>query len=227
MSRTRSTQPAPATAPVAPPASAIAARTATWTGLWYPSTAIESNIGPASTGTCSASFSASRSTISCGLSEADGVAGRAAAAGDAPRPTARCTVSSSIPRSPASLRTYSGRSAWSLIFATSGAVARSAPTRPSAVSRSYRDSTDRSANAISGSRRATRSRTAASPLASRSSHGSMLSGPTAMYVCPTKRWSSSKARSAAFCPAASPSKVKMISPANASVSMSSRRSTAM
>ena len=55
----------------------------------------------------------------------------------------------------------------------------------------------------------------------------MLSGLTAMNVRPTKRWSSSKARSAAFWPAASPSKVKMISPANASVSISSRRSTPM
>ena len=55
----------------------------------------------------------------------------------------------------------------------------------------------------------------------------MLSGLTAMKVCATNRWSSSNARSAAFCPAASPSKVKMISPANASVSISSRRSTPM
>ena len=55
----------------------------------------------------------------------------------------------------------------------------------------------------------------------------MLSGLTAMKVRPTKRWSSSNARSAAFCPAASPSKVKMISPAKLSLSISSRRSTPM
>ena len=55
----------------------------------------------------------------------------------------------------------------------------------------------------------------------------MLSGLTAMKVCPTNRWSSSNARSAAFCPAASPSKVKMISPVKLSLSISSRRSTPM
>ena len=55
----------------------------------------------------------------------------------------------------------------------------------------------------------------------------MLSGLTAMNVWATNRWSSSNARSAAFCPAASPSNVKMISPVVASVSSSSRRSTPM
>ncbi len=43
----------------------------------------------------------------------------------------------------------------------------------------------------------------------------------------TNRWSSSNARSAAFCPASSPSKAKTISPANSSESSSSRRSTPM
>ena len=112
-----------------------------------------------------------------------------------------------MPRSPASFRAYSGRFSRSLILATSGAALRIASTRPSTVSRSKRDSVCRSAKSTSGSRLAIMSRTARSPLASRSSHGSMLSGLTAMNVRPTNRWSSSNARSAAFCPAASPSKV--------------------
>src|SRR4029453_19251944 len=44
------------------------------------------------------------------------------------------------------------------------------------------------------------------------SQGSAPVGSTATYVCATNRWSSSKARRAAFWPAASPSKVKMTSP---------------
>ena len=83
------------------------------------------------------------------------------------------------------------------------------------------------ANANSGLRRATRSATAVSPLAWRSSHGSSPSGATAMNVCAANFWSSSNALSAALRPASSPSKVKITSPRNASSSMSSRRSTVM
>ena len=97
--------------------------------------------------------------------------------------------------------------------------AQSPPTRPSAVVRSNPASVDRIAKANSGVRPATSSRTAASPCARRSSHGSMPSGETAMNVCATNRWSPSKARSAAFCPAASPSKVKITSPPKASSSI--------
>ena len=52
----------------------------------------------------------------------------------------------------------------------------------------------------------------------------MSSGEIAMNVWATNRWSPSNARSAAFCPAASPSKVKMTSPPNASSSIRYRRS---
>ena len=52
-------------------------------------------------------------------------------------------------------------------------------------------------------------------------------GSTATKVWVTNFWSSWKARSAAFWPAASPSKVKITSPRNSSWSISSRRSTLM
>ena len=48
-----------------------------------------------------------------------------------------------------------------------------------------------------------------------------------MKVCATKRCSSPKALSAAFCPAASPSKVNTTSPRISSWSMSSRRISPM
>ena len=53
----------------------------------------------------------------------------------------------------------------------------------------------------------------------------MLSGEMAMKVWATNRWSPSKARSAAFWPAASPSNVKITSPANVSLSTRYRRSS--
>ena len=53
---------------------------------------------------------------------------------------------------------------------------RVASVRPSAVSRSKRPMRERMANSKSGTRRATRSRTAVSPLCWRSSHGSMPLG---------------------------------------------------
>ena len=64
---------------------------------------------------------------------------------------------------PASRRAYSSRRSSRLIRATSGTVRCSAATRPSAVSRSWSLSPARIANSNSGSRRATRSRTAVSP----------------------------------------------------------------
>ncbi len=114
----------------------------------------------------------------------------------------------------------------SRICATTGADSRSAAIRPSTVSRLCRFRAARMANSKSGRRVAIRSRTAASPLDWRSSQGSAPLGSTATYVCATNRWSSSKARSAAFWPAASPSKVKMTSPPLPS-SDSSRRATLM
>ena len=83
------------------------------------------------------------------------------------------------------------------------------------------------ANSNSGTRRSTSARTASSPWARRRSHGSRPVGSTATNVRATNRWSSVNARSAAFCPAASPSKVKTTSPRMKSSSMSSRRSTLM
>ena len=50
-------------------------------------------------------------------------------------------------------------------------------------------------------------------------------GSIATKVWAMNFWSSPKARSAAFMPAASPSKVKITSPVNASESISSRRIT--
>ena len=67
-------------------------------------------------------------------------------------------------------------------------------------------------NSNSGWRPSTRARTASGPRAMRSSHGSMPPGSTATNVCAWKRWSSPNARTAAFCPAASPSNVKITSP---------------
>ena len=70
------------------------------------------------------------------------------------------------------------------------------------------------ANSNRGTRRSTSATTAASPCWRRRSQGSRPLGSTATNVCVTKRWSSSKARSAAFWPAASPSKVKTTLPAH-------------
>ena len=71
-----------------------------------------------------------------------------------------------------------------------------------------------------------RARTAPSPRCSRRSHGSSPSGATATYVCAAKRFSSPNARSAAFWPAASGSKVNTTSP-DAESSPMTRRSTEM
>ena len=103
------------------------------------------------------------------------------------------------------------------------AAASRAASRPSLVSRLCLASSLRMANSNTGSRCATRSRTACSPCFSRRSHGSRPSGCTATNVWVTKCSSRSNARSAARCPAASPSKVKMTSPRNWSASISSRR----
>ena len=63
--------------------------------------------------------------------------------------------------------------------ATSRAVSRMASTRPSARSRSYLETTLPTTKRYSGTRRATSSRTAASPFLIRTSHGSSPSGSTA------------------------------------------------
>ena len=117
-----------------------------------------------------------------------------------------------MPSQPPSWRVYSPRSTLSRMEATIGAAARSPAVRPSAVARETPASTDWMANSKRGRREATRLRTAASPWDMRSSQGSMPSGATATKVCAAKDWSSWKALSAAFCPAASPSKVKTTSP---------------
>ena len=59
----------------------------------------------------------------------------------------------------------------------------------------------------------------------RSSHGSIPFASIATKVCAMNFWSSANARSAAFIPAASPSKVKITSPVNVSESISNRRTT--
>ena len=86
---------------------------------------------------------------------------------------------------------YSGRSARSLIFAT---TARAVPQRlhPAlgGVEVVARRSSSAARTRTAARRRATRSRTAMSPLASRSSHGSMPPGSTATKVWATNRWSS-------------------------------------
>ena len=107
---------------------------------------------------------------------------------------------------------YAGRRSRSLMPAIIGAIARIASTRPSRVAKSYLARVESIANSNSGRREAIRERTAASPLCRRRSQGSMPFSATATKVCATKRWSSWKAAMAAFWPAASPSKVKMISP---------------
>ncbi len=130
-----------------------------------------------------------------------------------------------MPTSPASRTAYSCWIALSLICATMGAAWSSAAERPSAVSRLCCRTIDRMANSKSGERPSIRFRTASSPWAIRSSHGSVPSGETAIEVRAANFWSSSNARSAAFCPAASPSKVKTTSPAlcELELSISSRR----
>ena len=131
----------------------------------------------------------------------------------------------STPIIPATSREKASTFERSRMLDTSRAASRSASTRPSARSRSYLPTTLASTKRYSGTRRATSSRTAASPCWSRRSHGSSPVGSTATYVWDTKFWSPSKARSAAFCPAASPSKVKITSPRNSSWSIRKRRST--
>ena len=88
-----------------------------------------------------------------------------------------------------------------------GAAARTAWTRPSAVSRSNRLIVVRTANSNIGTASSTRARTAASPPDRRRSHGSWPEASTATNDWDAQRWSSPKARIAAFWPAASPSKV--------------------
>lgn len=93
-----------------------------------------------------------------------------------------------------------------------GAAARSAPTRPSAVPRSKPSSVVRMTNSNSGARDRTSARTASGPWAWRRSHGSMPPSATATNVCALNAWSSPNARIAAFWPAESPSNVKTTSP---------------
>ena len=114
----------------------------------------------------------------------------------------------------------------SRISATTGAAARSADNAPSTVFRSNLARVERIANSNNGRRERISSATAASPFCWRMSQGSMPLGSTATKVWALKRWSSSNARSAAFCPAASPSNVKITSPPVPS-SESSRRAILM
>jgi hypothetical protein len=97
--------------------------------------------------------------------------------------------------------------------------------RPSALSRSNGSMVARNAKSTSGTREATNSRTATSPAACRSSHGSRPSSSIATKVCTTKRWSNCIAFLAALRPAWSPSNVKTTSPRLSSWSCSSRRSS--
>ncbi len=108
-----------------------------------------------------------------------------------------------------------------LIPATTGAASSSAAARPAGFSRLCRDTMCRSANSNSGVRDSTSPDTAASPCARRRSQGSIPPGVIAIEVSAANFWSSSNARSAAFCPAASPSKVKITSAV--ALSISSRR----
>ena len=71
----------------------------------------------------------------------------------------------------------------------------------------------RTANSNIGTASSTSARTAGVALAWRSSHGSMPVVSTATKDWEAHFWSSAKARIAAFWPAASPSKVKITSPA--------------
>ena len=146
----------------------------------------------------------------------------------AARATSACTCSTSTPIQPATVRVYSGRIELSRIVATIGAAARMPCTRPSAVDRSKRLIVVRTANSNIGTASSMRWRTASSPLASRRSQGSMPCSATATKDCDAQRWSSPKARMAAFCPAASPSKVKMTrAGARSASSRMIRRSTLM
>ncbi len=111
-----------------------------------------------------------------------------------------------------------------MIWVTTGApLSSSAADRPSAVSMLCRSTMERMAKSKSGARSSITSATASSPCASRRSHGSMPPGvsASAIQVRAANFWSSSKARSAAFCPAASPSKVKTTS--DWALSISTRR----
>ncbi len=109
----------------------------------------------------------------------------------------------------------------SLMLATTGAASASAAARPAGFSRLCRETMCRRANSNSGVRASTRPATAASPCARRRSQGSIPPGAMVIEVSAANFWSSSKARSAAFCPAASPSKVKITSAV--ALSISSRR----
>ena len=120
---------------------------------------------------------------------------------------------------------YLARRPGSLIRATIGAASSRAASWPSVVSRSCLASALLMANSNSGTRLATRSRTAPSPCLSRRSQGSRPSGCTATNVWVTNFSSRLNARSAARWPAASPSKVKITSPSLPLVSMISRRRT--
>ena len=79
-----------------------------------------------------------------------------------------------------------------------GATDRIAMTRPSAVSRSNRPMVVRTANSNIGTASSTRCRTASSPPDCRSSLGSCPASATATKLCDAHRWSSAKARMAAF-----------------------------
>ena len=70
-------------------------------------------------------------------------------------------------------RTYSERRIRSGIDPITGAAARKALVRPSALSRSNPSILDRITNSTNGMRPLTRSRTASSPEAMRRSHGSI------------------------------------------------------
>ncbi|SII85756.1 Uncharacterised protein [Mycobacteroides abscessus subsp. abscessus] len=92
--------------------------------------------------------------------------------------------------------------------ASTSALARTAAMRPSTVSRSYWAIAVVMTNSKRGLRPSMSSRIAASPFSRRRSLGSRPEGSTATKVCAVNSDSNSKALSAAFCPASSPSKVK-------------------
>ena len=97
---------------------------------------------------------------------------------EAVRTWARTSAGSAHPIHPASWRAYSLRRVWSWMSATMGTARRSAWRRPSTESRGKSAIMARTTNSNMGTRRATRSRTAASPCARRRSQGSMPAGAT-------------------------------------------------
>ncbi len=100
--------------------------------------------------------------------------------------------------------------------------------RPSAVATSKRLIVVRTANSNIGTASSMSACTAGSPPAWRSSHGSLPDFSTATNDCEVHFSSSAKARIAAFCPAASPSKVKItLAGARPASSRMSRRSVLM